>query len=84
MKKLTFTLLFMTAAAATQAQNTYENQFSRPLGEVLNEIADRFQVKLKYDIDTVGKVLPYADFRIRPYSVKNRSQTCWLRSILSL
>lgn len=25
---------------------------------------------MKYDIDTVGKVLPYADFRIRPYSVE--------------
>lgn len=70
MKKLTFTLLLMTVGASTQAQNTYENQFSRPLGEVLNEIADRFQVRLKYDIDTVGKVLPYADFRIRPYSVE--------------
>ena len=70
MKKLTFTLLFMGAAAATQAQSTFENQFTRPLGEVLNEIAGRFQVKLNYDIDTVGKVLPYADFRIRPYSVE--------------
>jgi hypothetical protein len=27
-------------------------------------------VKLKYDVDTVGKVVPYADFRIRPYSVE--------------
>lgn len=49
---------------------TYENQFARPLGTVLNEIQTRFNVRLKYDIDTVGKVLPYADFRIRPYSVE--------------
>lgn len=49
---------------------TYENQFARPLGTVLNEIQTRFGVRLKYDIDTVGKVLPYADFRIRPYSVE--------------
>lgn len=49
---------------------TYENQFARPLSAVLNDIEARFNVRLKYDIDTVGKVLPYADFRIRPYSVE--------------
>ncbi|MDE6431088.1 MAG: hypothetical protein K2K65_07965, partial [Duncaniella sp.] len=52
------------------AQNTFENQFRRPLGEVLTEIGERFQVRLKYDIDTTGLVLPYADSRIRPYSVE--------------
>ena len=52
-----------------QAQ-TFENQFSRSLHDVLQDISQRFEVRLKYDIDTVGKVLPYADFRIRPYSVE--------------
>lgn len=52
------------------AQNTFENQFRRPLGDVLTEIGQRFQVRLKYDIDTTGLVLPYADSRIRPYSVE--------------
>lgn len=69
MKKIAFTLL-ACAALSAQAQNTYEGHFSRPLGEVLGEIANRFKVRLAYDIDTVGKVLPYADFRIRPYSVE--------------
>ena len=58
------------AAMPAMAQNNYENQFRRPLGEVLTEISERFQVKLKYDIDTTGLVLPYADSRIRPYSVE--------------
>ena len=49
---------------------TFENQFERPLSSVLTDIGNRFQVKLKYDIDTVGKVVKYADFRIRPYSVE--------------
>ena len=40
------------------------------MNEVLTDIQNRFGVRLKYDIDTVGKVLPYADFRIRPYSVE--------------
>ena len=49
---------------------TYETQFAKPLGTVLNEVATRFNVRLKYDVDTTGLVLPYADFRIRPYSVE--------------
>lgn len=68
MKKIATALCLCTAFAA-QAQ-TFENQFSRSLHDVLNDISQRFQVRLKYDIDTVGKILPYADFRIRPYSVE--------------
>lgn len=49
---------------------TNENRFARSLHDVLNDIAARFQVRLKYDVDTVGRVLPYADFRIRPYSLE--------------
>lgn len=47
-----------------------DDRFCRPLGEVLEEIAKRFRVKLRYNIDTAGLVLPYADARIRPYSVE--------------
>ena len=68
MKKIA-TAFCLCAAFGAQAQ-TFENQFSRSLHDVLNDISQRFQVRLKYDIDTVGKVLPYADFRIRPYSVE--------------
>lgn len=55
---------------ASLAQNTFENQYRRPLGDVLTDIGQRFGVKLKYDIDTTGLVLPYADSRIRPYSLE--------------
>lgn len=68
-KQLTLTLL-ACAALSAQAQNTFEGKFTRPLGEVLEEISTRFNVRLAYDIDTVGKTLPYADFRIRSYSVE--------------
>ena len=68
MKKIAIAICLCTAVGV-QAQ-TFENQFSRSLHDVLNDISQRFQVRLKYDIDTVGKVLPYADFRIRPYSVE--------------
>lgn len=56
-------------AATVEVQNS-DNRFCRPLGEVLEEIAKRFRVKLRYNIDTAGLVLPYADARIRPYSVE--------------
>lgn len=64
-------LLCMAALSfsAVSAQ-TYETRFARPLSDVLNDVAARFQVRLKYDIDTVGRILPYADFRIRPYSLE--------------
>lgn len=52
------------------AQSTYETQFSKSLSSVLNEISSQFHVKLKYDVDTTSKIVSYADFRIRPYSVE--------------
>lgn len=61
--------LLLTSFAAS-AQNNFEGHFTRPLGQVLDEIGQRFNVRLKYDIDTVGLKLPYADSRIRPYSVE--------------
>lgn len=69
MKKTIAAFCLCVAGTTLQAQ-TFENQFSRSLHDLLDDIAERFQVRLKYDIDTVGKVLPYADFRIRPYSVE--------------
>lgn len=58
---------------------TYENQFTKPLNQVLDQISKRFEVTLKIDIDTVGKKVEYADFRIRPYSVEES-----LHNVLSL
>ncbi|MCM1077659.1 MAG: hypothetical protein NC411_09910 [Bacteroides sp.] len=70
MKPTGFVLGAALLALPGLAQNTFENQFRCPLGEVLTEIGQRFNVRLKYDIDTTGLVLPYADSRIRPYSVE--------------
>jgi hypothetical protein len=78
MKKfILFTILeFISFLANAQS---YETQFSKPLGKVLQEIGTRFNVKLKCDADTTGKVVTYADFRIRPYSVEES-----LTNVLSL
>lgn len=70
MKRLYFYLaLVLLAFSETNAQ-TYENNLAKPLGIVLQDIAKQFDVKLKFDVDTTGKVLEYADFRIRPYSLE--------------
>ena len=68
MKKL-LSIIFISISVTTFSQS-YESQFSKPLSQVLNEISTRFNVKLKLDVDTVGKIVPYADFRVRPYSVE--------------
>ena len=70
MKRILFSLLLAASLSAEAQTQTYETEFARPLNEVLTDIQNRFGIRLKYDIDTVGKILPYADFRIRPYSVE--------------
>lgn len=67
--KYIFLLIISTLSVGVNAQR-FENKFSKPLNVVLDEISKRFDVKLRIDVDTVGKMLPYADFRIRPYSVE--------------
>lgn len=69
MKKQIILCLAAWSVTMLSAQ-TYETEFARPLHDVLEDIAARFQVRLKYDVDTVGRMLPYADFRIRPYSLE--------------
>ncbi|MFW9596746.1 MAG: DUF3826 domain-containing protein [Paludibacter sp.] len=77
-KQIIILALILFCRVAVHAQ-TFETQFSKPLNQVLSEITNRFQVKIKYDADTTGKVVPYADFRIRPYSVEES-----LTNVLSL
>lgn len=50
--------------------NTYEGHFTRSLHDVMDDVARRWGVRFKYNVDTVGRQLPYADFRIRPYSLE--------------
>lgn len=69
MKKLFLLQLLACFILPMQAQS-YESNFAKPLSQVLTEIEQRFGVRLKVEVDTAGKVLPYADFRIRPYSVE--------------
>lgn len=72
-KTLFLGIVFFLVATFTFGQahrQTSDHHYKRALSEVLNNIQERFGVTLKYDVDTVGKSLFWADFRIRPYSVE--------------
>ncbi len=79
MRKLIIGIVILLGNVGILSAQSYETQFSKSLSQVLNEISTRFNVKLKFDADTTGKVVPFADFRIRPYSVEES-----LTNILSL
>lgn len=70
MKKSWIALLFIFSVSA-QAQ-TYETHYARPVHDVMENVATMFGVKFKFDsnVDTAGVMLPYADFRVRPYSLE--------------
>lgn len=56
----------------TATAQSFETRFERPVHDVMGDVAKRFGVRFKFDgkVDTVGKRLPYADFRVRPYSLE--------------
>lgn len=68
--KRTIIAAFLTLAMGAMAQNNYQGHFTRPVSQLMNEVGNRFGVKFKYDVDTTGVSLAYADFRIRPYSLE--------------
>ena len=61
----------MAISTVAMAQ-TFETRFERPVSDLMADVAKHFGVKFKFDgnVDTVGKRLPYADFRVRPYSLE--------------
>ena len=71
MKKL-LCLLMLTATTTVGMSQKYETRFERSVTDLMNDVAKRFGVKFKFDknVDTVGKKMPYADFRVRPYSLE--------------
>lgn len=79
MKKI-FSVAFLLASLISKAQfSCYETQFAKPLGKVLQEIGTRFDINLKFDVDTARRVVTFADFRVRPYSLEES-----LTNVLSL
>lgn len=60
-------LMLLSMSAGAQ---TFDNKYTRPLSDVLKDVSARFGVRLKYNVDTTGLKLEYADFRVRPYSLE--------------
>ena len=62
----------LTATTTASMSQKYENRFERSVTDLMNDVSKRFGVKFKFDknVDTVGKKMPYADFRVRPYSLE--------------
>lgn len=67
-KSVIITALLMISGFA--AAQTFEDSYERSLSDILNDVQKRFGLRLKYDVDTTGLRLKYADFRVRPYSVE--------------
>jgi dienelactone hydrolase len=62
-------LLACALPGAAQDRQTADSAYARPLKAVLMDIEKRFGIQLKYDARMIdGKVLPYADWRIKPWS----------------
>ncbi len=66
-------LIFLCAILpSVVGAQTFETRYERSVHDLMEDVARRFDVRFKFDanVDTVGKQLPYADFRVRPYSLE--------------
>ena len=70
MKKIL--LLLCAILPAVAGAQTFETRYERSVHDLMKDVGKRFGAKFKFDsnVDTVGKRLPYADFRVRPYSLE--------------
>lgn len=71
-KKIVISILtIFSFVLITHAQQlVYENRYERSLSDLLTDVSEKFGVRFSFDMDTAGLTLPYADFRVRPYSLE--------------
>lgn len=72
-------LLATVFPTVMSAQPSYETKFTKPFGQLMGELEKRFGVRFKYNVDTTGLKVTYADFRVRPYSIEET-----LKNVLTL
>ena len=70
MRKLLVAALL--AVSSVGMAQTFETRYERPVHDLMQDVARSFVVKFKFakNVDTIGKKMPYADFRLRPYSLE--------------
>jgi dienelactone hydrolase len=60
-------MLLLLSGTGLYAQQTSDAGFKKPLADVLQEIQERYKVKIKYSPKQVeGKIVEYAEWRFRP------------------
>lgn len=65
--KTIFFILLFTFALSSVAQENSDNQYKKPLKDIIATIEQRFNIKIKYSDNQVkDKWLTYADWRLRP------------------
>ena len=70
-KAIVLSTALVLSGSTLFAQQDSDHKYQRPLKDVLMEISKRFNVRLKWtEVVVDGKMLDYADARIRPYSVE--------------
>ncbi|MDT3404553.1 alpha/beta hydrolase family protein [Mucilaginibacter terrae] len=70
-KKIRLFILLLLGACNAFAQNTSDNEYKKPLKQVLSEIEAKFKVSVKYSEDMVkDRWVPYADWRYKPTAAK--------------
>ena len=70
MRKTLLTAAIVACTGMAAHAQDYSNHYERSLSETMTRVERQFGVRFKYNVDTIGKRLPYADFRIRPYSIE--------------
>ena len=70
MKRLVVQISFLLFGMTFAFAQSFETRYERSVSDLMNDVQKQFGVKFKYNVDTVGKRLPYADFRVRPYSIE--------------
>ena len=65
-------IIVLAAVSSLATAQTFETRYERSVNDLMKDVARRFGVMFKFDanVDTAGKRLPYADFRVRPYSLE--------------
>ncbi|MBQ3634000.1 MAG: hypothetical protein II951_00080 [Bacteroidales bacterium] len=75
MKNLIYLIALCLLISTTAHSQSLSTKFSQPLSSVIHQVESQFGVRLKCsDVDTTGLNLPYAAFRIRPYSLNETLQ----------
>jgi hypothetical protein len=63
--------ILLGCCSAFAQTNNSDNEYKKPLKQVLAEIQERFHVKVKYSEDMVkDRFVPYADWRYKPTAAK--------------